>query len=145
MFTNNLHLPLQRQGAFRITGRLEHHDGIDVTAPPGAPISAIEAGTVTFAGWKPGYGNTVVIRHEDGLESLYAHVSGSLVHIGQTVEARTPIASVGSSGRSTGPHLHFEVRRNGKAFDPTARFGLPQPGSGTPGGPLLALLGDTAL
>ncbi len=101
------------------SGRVKPHEGIDVAARSGAPISAFAAGTVTFSGWKSGYGNTVVIRHEDGLESLYGHVSKSLVHVGEQVASHTPIARVGSTGRSTGAHLHFEVRKNLKAMDPT--------------------------
>jgi murein DD-endopeptidase MepM/ murein hydrolase activator NlpD len=104
------------------TGQPEHHNGIDVVAPLGAPISAFKGGTVTFAGWKSGYGNTVVIRQDDGLVSLYGHISESLVNTGQQVEAQMPIARVGSSGRSTGPHLLFEVRKNGKAIDPMTLF-----------------------
>jgi murein DD-endopeptidase MepM/ murein hydrolase activator NlpD len=110
------------------TGRVQQHNGIDVSAPFGSPVSAFEPGTVTFSGWKPGYGNIVIIRHEDGLESIYAHLSRSLVAVGQAVESRIHIACVGSSGRSTGPHLYFEVRRNGKAIDPMSQIGLPKPG-----------------
>ncbi|MDP2875885.1 MAG: peptidoglycan DD-metalloendopeptidase family protein [Holophaga sp.] len=100
------------------TGRNKHHGGVDVLAPAGASISSLAAGSVIFAGWKPGYGNTVIIRHEDGLESLYGHLSKSLVHVGDQVASHTTIACVGSTGRSTGPHLHFEVRKNGQVLDP---------------------------
>ena len=100
------------------TGKLRQHSGIDLAAPAGAPIDAFEAGNVTFSGWKPGYGNTVIIRHEDGLESVYGHLSKSLVQVGDQVAARTPIACVGSRGHSTGPHLHFELRKDGKPLDP---------------------------
>ena len=100
------------------TGQVKQHDGIDVAAPAGASISAFAAGSVIYSGWKYGYGNTVIIRHEDGLESVYGHVSKSLVHVGEQVESHAPIASVGSTGRSTGAHLHFEIRKNGKAMDP---------------------------
>jgi murein DD-endopeptidase MepM/ murein hydrolase activator NlpD len=100
------------------TGRVKQHDGLDVVAPSGAPISAVAEGSVTFSGWKSGYGNTVIIRHQDGLESVYGHLSRSLVHVGERVDSHTSIACVGSMGRSTGAHLHFEVRRNGKAVDP---------------------------
>jgi murein DD-endopeptidase MepM/ murein hydrolase activator NlpD len=102
------------------TGRLKKHTGLDVVAPSGAPIAAVAEGSVTFSGWKPGYGNTVIIRHQDGLESVYGHLSRSLVQVGERVDSHTSIACVGSMGRSTGAHLHFEVRRNGKAVDPTA-------------------------
>jgi murein DD-endopeptidase MepM/ murein hydrolase activator NlpD len=100
------------------TGQVDRHDGIDVVAPAGAPVRAFAAGSVVFSGWKSGYGNTVVLRHGDGLESVYSHVSKSLVHVGEQVACHSPIGCVGSTGRSTGAHLHFEVRRNGKAVDP---------------------------
>jgi len=109
------------------SGRVARHDGIDLAARGGAPVAAFESGTVVFSGWKAGYGNTVVIRHEDGQECLYGHLARPLVQAGQQVEAHAPIASVGSNGRSTGPHLHFEVRRNGKAVDPMPRLGLDPP------------------
>ena len=109
------------------TGRLTRHRGIDVAAPAGSPISAFEAGQVVFSGWKPGYGHTVILRHENGLESLYGHVAQALVQVGQDVAAHEPIARVGSNGRSTGPHLHFEVRRNGLAIDPMPSLGAPHP------------------
>jgi murein DD-endopeptidase MepM/ murein hydrolase activator NlpD len=100
------------------TGQVHQHNGIDVAAPAGAPIHALAAGQVIFSGWKPGYGNTVIIRHEDGLESLYGHASKLLVHVGEWVAGHAPIGSVGSTGRSTGAHLHFEVRRDGQALNP---------------------------
>ena len=109
------------------TGRLARHSGIDVAAAAGAPIAAFEAGSVVFSGWKPGYGNTVILRHENGLETLYGHIAKALVEVGQQVAARAPIARVGSNGRSTGPHLHFEVRRHGLAIDPMIELGAPQP------------------
>jgi murein DD-endopeptidase MepM/ murein hydrolase activator NlpD len=100
------------------TGQASQHAGIDVAAPTGSSIHALDAGSVVFSGWKPGYGNTVIIRHEDGLESLYGHLSKSLVQVGDQVTCHGAIACVGSTGRSTGAHLHFEVRKNGKAVDP---------------------------
>ena len=102
------------------TGQMHQHNGIDVAAPTGAPIQAIAAGSVIFSGWKAGFGKTVIIRHEDGSESLYGHASRLLVHVGEQVADQTPIGSVGSTGRATGPHLHFEVRKKGKALNPTA-------------------------
>ena len=102
------------------TGHRNQHQGIDVAAPAGASIRAFAAGRVIFSGWKPGYGNTVIIRHEDGMESLHAHASRLLVQVGDQVERDTPIGRVGSTGRSTGAHLHFEVRRNGQALNPVA-------------------------
>lgn len=100
------------------TGQVNQHNGIDVVAPAGASIRACAAGSVIFSGWKPGYGNTVIIRHEDGVESVYGHASKLLVHVGEQVANHTPIGCVGSTGRSTGAHLHFEVRRNGQALNP---------------------------
>ena len=102
------------------TGQVHQHNGIDVVAPAGAPIHAMAAGSVIFSGWKSGYGNTVIIRHADGLESLYGHASTVLVQVGEWVACHTPIGSVGSTGRATGAHLHFEVRKNGKALNPMA-------------------------
>jgi murein DD-endopeptidase MepM/ murein hydrolase activator NlpD len=101
------------------TGCVKQHNGIDVAAPAGTPIHAFAAGSVVFSGWRPGYGNTVIIRHEDGVESVYGHASKLLVSVGDQVTCDTPIGCVGSTGRSTGAHLHFEVRRNGQALNPT--------------------------
>jgi len=100
------------------TGRKKQHAGVDVAAPGGASVSALTEGSVIFAGWKPGYGNTVILRHEDGLESVYGHLSKSLVQVGEQVANHAPIGCVGSTGRSTGPHLHFEVRKNGQLLNP---------------------------
>lgn len=107
------------------TGQVRQHNGVDLAAPSGTPVSACAAGSVTFSGWKPGYGNTVIIHHENGLDSLYGHLLHPLVQAGDQVAAHTQIASVGSNGRSTGPHLHFELRRNGKPLDPLAAQTLP--------------------
>jgi len=100
------------------TGEGEVHDGIDFAAPQATPIRAFGPGTVTFSGWQPGYGKCVIIRHETGLETLYAHNSANLVKVGQKVSADSTIARVGSTGNSTGPHLHFEVRKDGLAVNP---------------------------
>jgi murein DD-endopeptidase MepM/ murein hydrolase activator NlpD len=98
-------------------GRL--HAGIDFGAPTGAPVGAAGRGTVVSAGWNSGgYGNLVVIRHRLGFESWYAHLSSVSVSAGQGVSGRTRIGAVGSTGASTGPHLHFEVRRNGTPINP---------------------------
>jgi len=105
------------------TGRVHQHTGIDVAAAQGAPVAAMAAGSVVYAGWRPGYGNTVVIRHADGVESLYGHLSKALVKVGDQVEAHMPIAKVGSGGRSTGAHLHFEVRKAGRTIDPLSQLG----------------------
>jgi murein DD-endopeptidase MepM/ murein hydrolase activator NlpD len=97
-------------------GRL--HEGIDITAPTGTPIWAAAAGTVIHAGWLGGYGNLVVVDHGNGLATAYAHASAILVGVGQSVSQGETIALVGSTGNSSGPHLHFEVRVNGVAVDP---------------------------
>jgi murein DD-endopeptidase MepM/ murein hydrolase activator NlpD len=94
------------------------HEGIDITASSGTPIWAAAAGTVIWASWRGGYGNCVVVDHGDGLATLYAHASSILVGVGQSVGQGETIALVGSTGNSSGPHLHFEVRVNGSAVDP---------------------------
>jgi len=98
--------------------RWNHHSGIDVAGTPGDPIYAAAAGTVTHADWSGGYGQVVEIDHGFGITTVYAHCSGVYVEPGQTVEAGDRIATMGSTGRSTGPHLHFEVRLDGNAVDP---------------------------
>jgi len=73
---------------------------------------------VVFSGWKPGYGKTIIVRHDDGLETRYGHASKTLVKPGDRVDEGAEIALLGNTGRSTGPHLHFEVRRDGRSVDP---------------------------
>jgi murein DD-endopeptidase MepM/ murein hydrolase activator NlpD len=94
------------------------HEGIDITASSGTPIWAAAAGTVIWASWRGGYGNCVVVDHGNGLATLYAHASSILVGVGQSVSQGETVALVGSTGNSSGPHLHFEVRVNGTAVDP---------------------------
>lgn len=94
------------------------HNGTDIPAPIGTIIIAAADGIVIEAGWKGGYGNAVVINHGSNVTTLYAHNSSLAVHAGQTVKAGQVIARVGSTGRSTGPHLHFEVRKNGEYTNP---------------------------
>lgn len=86
------------------------HRGVDVGAPRGAPIHAVEAGVVTQAGPRGGYGNAVEVRHADGTSTLYAHAEQIHVAAGDEVAAGAPLATVGDTGRATGPHLHFERR-----------------------------------
>jgi len=115
-----------------LTGRPSAHPGVDVGAPEGAPIRASARGVVVAAGPRGGYGNAVEIDHGDGLATLYGHASQLLVSPGETVEAGQEIATVGSTGRSTGPHLHFEVRVQGRPVDPGAalkKYGLRAEGS----------------
>lgn len=95
-----------------------HHDGVDFASPRGTPVFAVADGIVTFSGRKGGYGNTVDIRHIDGLVTRYAHNASNHVKVGQMVHQGQKIAAVGSTGMSTGPHVHFEVRKDGKAIDP---------------------------
>lgn len=101
-----------------VSGRWQQHDGIDLAAPMGSQVYPFKEGQVIFSGWQSGYGKVVIVRHDDGLESVYGHNSQNLVHAGQRVTEKTPLSLVGSTGRSTGPHLHFEVRRDGQAVDP---------------------------
>ena len=95
-----------------------HHDGIDLAAPVGAPIRAIANGQVMFADPHGGYGKYIVLRHPDGFTSHYGHCDTMEVAPGASVLAGQIIGTVGSSGLSTGPHLHFEIRRDGAAQDP---------------------------
>ena len=94
------------------------HDGIDIAAPEGTPIMAIEAGEVVYSDQLRGYGNMVILRHAGGIVSVYAHNESNLVREGQSVARGEVVARVGSTGRVTGPHLHFEIRRNNTAQDP---------------------------
>jgi len=105
-----------RSGPFG--GSSEHHDGIDIPARTGTHIHAAGGGTVTFSGWRNGHGNTVIIDHGNGMYTLYAHNSHNVVAVGQRVSRGDVIAHVGSTGRSTGPHLHFEVHVNGRPVNP---------------------------
>jgi murein DD-endopeptidase MepM/ murein hydrolase activator NlpD len=94
------------------------HEGVDLGAAYGTPIAAAAAGAVIYAGWEGGYGNLVVIDHGGGLATAYGHQSRIAVSVGQSVSQGETIGFVGSTGHSTGPHLHFEVRFNGEAVDP---------------------------
>lgn len=100
------------------TKRLSFHPGLDIVAPTGTPILAAAGGRVIFAGQKAGYGNAVEIDHGNGFVTRYGHASKIGVQVGQIVLPREPIAAVGSTGRSTGPHLHFEVIAQGAQVDP---------------------------
>jgi murein DD-endopeptidase MepM/ murein hydrolase activator NlpD len=94
------------------------HAGIDITAEMGSQIYAAAAGTVVYSGWIRAYGQVVKIEHTNGFITLYAHNLANLVEVGEEVEAGQVIATVGRSGHTTGPHVHFEVRRDGKAYNP---------------------------
>ena len=101
-----------------IFGVWRNHNGIDLDGDTGDPVRAALVGEVIIAGWRNGFGNTVVLNHFDGYTTLYAHLSKISVSVGQEVNHGERIGSVGSTGWSTGPHLHFEIRINGKAVDP---------------------------
>ncbi len=103
------------------TGKKKFHRGIDFAGKSGSEVLAVAAGVVVFSGWKGGYGNVVEIRHPDGYITQYAHNRENLVKAGDRVEKGETIAILGSTGHSSGPHVHFEVRRNGKIVNP-ARF-----------------------
>ncbi|EYE87415.1 peptidase M23 [Fervidicella metallireducens AeB] len=96
----------------------EFHTGLDIAGPTGTPILAADSGKVTFAGWRNGYGKCVMITHGNGYQTLYGHASRIYVKAGQRVNKGQKIAAIGSTGRSTGPHLHFEVRKNGVPQNP---------------------------
>lgn len=101
------------------TGNSRMHTGMDLRAEYGDTVGSAMSGTVTFAGERRGYGNLVVVDHGNGVSTYYAHLSAVAVGIGDTVDAGQLIGLVGSTGRSTGPHLHYEVRAYGHPFDPS--------------------------
>ena len=105
-----------------VSGVYKRHTGTDIGASYGASIVAANSGTVTLAGWNSGYGNCVIIDHGGGKATLYAHMSSYSVSSGQHVQKGQQIGKVGSTGNSTGPHLHFEVLINGTAVDPMQYF-----------------------
>lgn len=94
------------------------HKGIDIGAPNGTAIKAAAEGKVTYSGWMGGYGNLVIVTHENNVQTYYAHCSKLYVSVGKEVEAGDTIAAVGSTGFSTGNHLHFEIRQNGAQINP---------------------------
>lgn len=98
------------------------HKGIDLAAPLESPIRAVASGTVVFADPYAGYGNLVVVRHARGMTTHYGHCHELRVQPGQRVKAGEIIATVGNTGHSTGPHLHFEIRMNGAPIDPESFF-----------------------
>ncbi len=94
------------------------HQGMDFTSPTGTDVYATGNATVDFVGWRQGYGNCVILDHGFNYQTLYAHLSASLVYVGQKVHRGDVIALVGNTGKSTGPHLHYEVHYKGQAVDP---------------------------
>jgi murein DD-endopeptidase MepM/ murein hydrolase activator NlpD len=107
-----------------ITGRSSFHTGVDLIAPAGTPIVAAAGGVVSTVGFVHEYGQIVEVDHDNGLTSRYAHLSKSLVKVGDVVLKGQPIAHVGSTGRTTGPHLHFEVREKGIPLNPNKFLSL---------------------
>lgn len=101
----------------------EAHDGIDLAAPAGTPVTTAAAGTALYAGEQKGYGLIVIVQHDDGLITLYAHNRDVRVKTGQKVRVGQVVATVGDSGKTTGPHLHFEVRNAGVPVDPLEYLG----------------------
>ena len=106
------------RGQVRQGGAAESHPGIDIAVPAGTPVRASGGGTVKEAGYDPDYGMFVLLRHPSGYETMYGHASRLIVAEGDDVQAGQVIALSGNSGRSTAPHLHFEIRRDGKSIDP---------------------------
>ena len=104
-------------------GREAFHKGVDFAATQGSNVTAVAAGVVTWAGERSGYGKLIEINHGDGFVTRYAHNERTLVTVGQTVKRGEPVALMGSTGRSTGPHVHFEVLRNGRQVDPLSFIG----------------------
>lgn len=101
-----------------VTGKSKFHKGVDIAAPRGNPVYAYASGTVTYAGWASGYGNFIAISHGNGMVTRYGHLSAINVRVGQQVSTKQRIGAVGSTGVSTGPHLHFEVLINGSFKNP---------------------------
>ena len=105
-----------------ITGKRRYHRGLDISAPRGTSVVVAAAGRVTYAGWRSGYGKLVVVEHRFGIESYYGHLSKITAKVGQEVKKRDVIGYVGSTGRSTGNHVHYEVRINKENLDPFLFF-----------------------
>jgi murein DD-endopeptidase MepM/ murein hydrolase activator NlpD len=107
-----------RQDPFTHQARI--HRGVDIAAPEGMEVHVACAGVVVSAGYEKGYGNTVLVQHPGGFETRYAHLNAVKVNVGDQVQVNGIVGTVGSTGRSTGPHLHFEVVHNGNQVDPEA-------------------------
>ena len=97
---------------------VETHKGLDIKGPMGAHVKAMAKGKVIFAGVRGGYGNCVILKHGNGFQTLYGHLSKILVSVGNNIKIGQHIGNIGSTGRSTGPHLHYEVRRDGQQVNP---------------------------
>lgn len=101
-----------------LDGHLSQHTGVDLPAAEGTPVPVVKDGVVIAAGERGGYGNAIEVRHADGTSTLYAHLSGLAATRGDQVRAGETVGFVGQTGRSTGPHLHLELRREGHPVDP---------------------------
>ena len=110
-----------------IDGVVRDHKGVDIATPEGTPVRPVASGVVVFSGYRQGYGNTVMVRHDDGMITLYAHNSTNLKDAGEPVDRGSTIAFSGSTGRTTGPHLHFEAWKD--SVNMTASF-IPGAASG---------------
>jgi murein DD-endopeptidase MepM/ murein hydrolase activator NlpD len=106
-----------------LSHKMRSHKGVDLAAPKGTAIASPLPGTVVSAGYENGYGNTILIQHSDGLRTRYGHLDSINVKAGEKISEQQMIGTVGDSGRSTGPHLHFEVIRMGKPVDPLRAIG----------------------
>ena len=115
-----LYGPIVSRYGWRASPWVGFHTGVDITAVYGAPIRCTASGVVETAGWRQGYGRAIVINHGNGLSTLYGHCSSLAVKSGQVVKRGQLIGYVGTSGFSTGPHLHYEVRRNDRPINPVA-------------------------
>tara|TARA_B100000965_G_scaffold398618_1_gene417062 strand:+ start:73 stop:900 length:828 start_codon:yes stop_codon:yes gene_type:complete len=109
------------------TGKLAMHQGVDFAGTEGHEVLSLGAGIVTYSGYMQGYGEMVEISHSDGFTTRYAHAQENLVKVGELVPRGKPIALVGSTGRSTGAHVHLEVYKNGRAIDPSKYIKRNQP------------------
>jgi len=97
---------------------VETHKGLDIKGPMGAPVKSMAKGEVIFAGSRGGFGNCIILKHGNGFETLYGHLSKIVVSVGDKIKIGQQIGNIGSTGRSTGPHLHYEVHRNGQQINP---------------------------
>ena len=111
-------------GGRTMGGRAENHSGLDMSAPSGTPIYATAPGIVTKSGWGTGYGQYVEINHGNGYLTRYAHASRLIARVGDSVQAGEQIANVGCTGRCTGPHLHYEVVKDGQRKNPSTYLAM---------------------
>lgn len=114
-------LPVER--VWPVRGRIttyysRYHQGVDLANPWGTPVHPFASGVVVFAGWQGGFGNCIIINHNNGFSTTYAHLGRIGVIVGQQVNTGTEIGVVGSTGNSTGPHLHFQLSQNGRTINP---------------------------